>query len=66
VKLKTSWRKLPAGVRRHLDERLLDRSITEDDLYKLGFWLELEPDVPERDWYKDFGTFKLAGRGSLV
>jgi hypothetical protein len=33
---------------------------------QLQFWLELGPDVPAGDWYKDFGTFKLAGRGPLV
>ena len=68
MKLKTEWHKLPHQVRQHLDQRLRDRSITIDDLYKLKFWLEQPPgpDVPEGEWYKDFGTFKLAGRGSLV
>ena len=68
MKLNTKWSKLPAKVRQHLDERLRDRSITVDDLYKLRFWLEQPPgpDVPEGDWFKDFGTFKLAGRGPLV
>jgi len=23
----------------------------------------MDPDVPEGDWYKDFGTFKLCGTG---
>jgi hypothetical protein len=66
VKLTTSWRKLPAEVRRHLDGRLSDRGITEGDLYKMAFWLEGQPDVPEEEWFRDFGTFKLAGRGPLV
>jgi hypothetical protein len=68
VRLKTSWRQLPEAVRRHLNERLRDRRITASDLYKLQFWLEQPPgpDVPEGDWFKDFGTFKLAGRGELV
>jgi hypothetical protein len=37
-------------------------------LYKLKIWIEQPPgpDVPEGDWYKDFGTFKLAGRGPLL
>ena len=26
-------------------------------------WKALEPDVPEGDRYKDFGTFKLCGTG---
>jgi hypothetical protein len=24
------------------------------------------PEVPEGDWYKDFGSFKLCGRGPLA
>ena len=66
MRLKVAWRELPLNVRSHLLERLRDRSITEDDLYKLKFWLELSPDVPPGDWYKDFGSYKLAGRGQLV
>jgi hypothetical protein len=66
VKLKTEWRQFPEEVRAHLAKRLLDRSITTDDLSKPKFWIESDPDVPEGDWYKDFGTFKLAGRGPLV
>jgi hypothetical protein len=66
VKLKTKWRQFPEEVRAHLAHRLLDRSITTDDLSKLKFWIESDPDVPEENWYKDFGTFKLAGRGPLV
>jgi hypothetical protein len=56
------------GSSAHLEERLRDRRITVDDLYKLKFWIEQPPgpDVPEGDWYKDFGTFKLAGRGPLL
>ncbi|MGD1073436.1 MAG: hypothetical protein ABSB15_25270 [Bryobacteraceae bacterium] len=65
-----SVRVLPAQsavvVRAHLAQRLLDRSITTDDLSKLKFWIESDPDVPEEGRYKDFGTFKLAGRGPLV
>ena len=56
----------PAEVRAHLVQRLMDRSITTDDLSKLQFWIESCPDVPEGDWHKDFGTFRLAGRGPLV
>jgi hypothetical protein len=66
VKLTVRWSELPSAVRSHLIERVTDRSITTDDLRKLQFWFELSPDVPDGDWYKDFGSFKLAGRGSLV
>jgi hypothetical protein len=68
VKLTTDWKSLPRNVRQHLIERLRDRSVTEDDLYKLQFWIEQPPgpDVPDGDWFKDFGTFKIAGRGPLL
>jgi hypothetical protein len=29
-------------------------------------WVETNPEVPEGDWYKDFGSFKLCGRGALA
>ena len=53
MKLKTEWRQFPEEVRAHLAKRLLDRSITTDDLSKLKFWIESDPDVPEEAWYKD-------------
>jgi hypothetical protein len=65
VKLTGRWRDLPVEVRKHLVQRLADRSISEADLNKFRFWIEGLPEVPEGDWYKDFGTFKLAGRSSL-
>jgi hypothetical protein len=59
------WGSLPEGVRRHLVERMRDRLITIDDLNQLRLWLETEPEVPEDEWYKDFGTFKICGKGAL-
>lgn len=26
-------------------------------------WVDSEPDIPEGDWYKDFGRFKICGSG---
>jgi len=40
-----------------------DRNSTLDDLNKLRLWIESKPTVPEGDWYKDFGSFKLCGEG---
>lgn len=40
-----------------------DREISADDLSRLRDWIELKPDVPEGQWYKDFGSFKLCGEG---
>jgi len=25
--------------------------------------MQSKPDVPDSDWYKDFGSFKICGRG---
>lgn len=59
------WGDLPAGVRQHLIDRMRDRAIRIEDLDKLRVWIESKPDVPEGDWYKDFGTFKICGQGRL-
>jgi len=58
------WDNLPDGVRQHLIERMRDRSISISDLNQLRLWIETRPPVPEGDWYKDFGSFKICGSGS--
>jgi hypothetical protein len=30
---------------------------------KLAEWKAQDPDVPDGEWFKDFGTFKLCGTG---
>jgi hypothetical protein len=40
-----------------------DRSITLADLNALRIWMESNPDVPDNEWYKDFGSFKICGEG---
>jgi hypothetical protein len=57
------WRELPPRIRQHLIERMRDRSISITDLDKLRIWVESRPVVPEGEWYKDFGSFKLCGEG---
>ncbi len=58
------WSGLPDAVRRHLIERMHDRSISIADLNELRNWVETRPEVPEGDWPKDFGSFKLCGAGA--
>jgi hypothetical protein len=58
------WNSLPQGVRQHLIERMRDRAISVSDLNQLRLWVETRPLVPEGDWYKDFGSFKICGSGS--
>jgi hypothetical protein len=57
------WVEFPTALRRHLIETMRDRSITTADLNQLRLWIESDPNVPEEDWYKDFGSFKLCGEG---
>jgi hypothetical protein len=58
------WDDLPSNIRHHLLDRMRDRSITLEDLNQLRLWIESQPEVPEGDWYKDFGSFKICGQGS--
>lgn len=60
---KIQWTELPPALRDHLFERLRERMISAEDLYRLKEWRESEPEAPEGLWYKDFGTFKLCGEG---
>jgi hypothetical protein len=60
------WENFPEGVRLHLIERMRDRAISIVDLNQLRLWIETSPEVPLGDWYKDFGSFKICGRGSLA
>ena len=60
-----SWGNLPKGVRQHLIDRMRDRAISIADLNQLRLWVESKPEVPEGDWYKDFGSFKICGQGSF-
>lgn len=59
------WADLPKPLREHLFERLRERKITGADLYALKLWRESRPGAPEGDWYKDFGSFKICGRGQF-
>lgn len=60
---KIQWRDLPPALRDHLFERLRERKISAEDLYRLKAWRESDPDAPEGPWYKDFGSFKICGEG---
>jgi len=58
-----SWSEMPLAIRQHLIQRMQDRSIGIEDLNRLRLWIESRPEVPDGDWYKDFGAFKLCGTG---
>ena len=60
-----SWDDFPAGIRQHLIDRMRHRAISISDLNQLRLWIDSRPEVPAGDWYKDFGSFKICGRGSF-
>ncbi|MGA7240733.1 MAG: hypothetical protein WBY44_33925 [Bryobacteraceae bacterium] len=61
---KIQWDRLPKERWAHLRDRAKERKISQDDLFDLAEWKAQDPDVPDGEWYKDFGTFKLCGNGT--
>ena len=59
------WSDLPTAVRQHLIDRMQQRSISIADLNRLRLWIDSKPEVPAGEWYKDFGSFKICGSGSM-
>lgn len=59
------WTNLPPALRDHLFDRLRDRKITAEDLYQLKLWRDSDPDAPDGQWFKDFGSFKICGEGKF-
>jgi hypothetical protein len=59
------WERLPREKWAHLRDRARERKVSEEDLFDLAEWKAQDPEVPDGDWYKDFGTFKLCGRGKF-
>jgi hypothetical protein len=55
---------LSGNVRPHLVDRMRERKISIAELNQLRLWIATQPEVPEGDWYKGFGSFKICGRGS--
>ena len=62
---KIQWERLPREKWGHLRARARERRVSEEDLFELAEWKAQDPDVPDGDWYKDFGTFKLCGTGKF-
>ena len=54
---------LPRGVWEHLLDRVQQRQISLADLKRLQAWTRSQPQAPDGEWYKDFGSFKLCGSG---
>jgi hypothetical protein len=52
-----------SGPRTRPGDHAKERLISEADLFELAEWKARDPDVPDGEWYRDFGTFKLCGTG---
>ena len=61
---KIQWSGLPPALRDHLFDRVKERQISAEDLHELKVWRESDPDAPDGEWYRDFGSFKVCGEGS--
>ncbi len=59
-----NWKSLPAWKRQKLADRVRSREISAADIRRLQEWIETDPEVPEDEWCKDFGSFKVAGKGA--
>jgi hypothetical protein len=59
------WERLPREKWAHLRDRARERRVSQDDLFEPAEWKAQDPEVPDGDWYKDFGTFKLCGTGKF-
>ena len=57
---------LPPALFQHLLERIQSRKIPATQLALLAAWLDMEPAVPDGEWYKRFSGMTVCGKGELV
>jgi hypothetical protein len=57
---------LPPALLDHLLDRIQSRQISADQLGLLADWLDTEPVVPSRKWFKRFPDMIVCGEGELV
>jgi hypothetical protein len=62
---KISFSNLPTAILDHLKARAADRSISLAELRSLERWKATDPQAPEGNWYKDFGSFLFCGTSEL-
>ena len=61
---RVNWTTLPAWKRRKLEDRVRTREISAADIRRLQEWIASDPEVPDDEWCKDFGSFKVVGKSS--
>ncbi|MGA8027736.1 MAG: hypothetical protein WB992_11365 [Bryobacteraceae bacterium] len=48
-----------------MKQRVAERRIPYSDLLRLQRWAATEPEAPQGNWWKDFGSFTLCGTAEL-
>ena len=57
---------VPPALFQRLLDRVQSRKIPASQLELLAKWLDGEPDVPQRLWYKRFSGLTVCGEGELI
>ena len=58
--------KVPHSVLAHLLKRMRERNISSEQIFVLAQWLDVEPEVPQGKWFKNFAGFTVCGEGELI
>jgi hypothetical protein len=71
VKIRTDIRNYPPGIRKHLLERIEQRTLLKPMAEEFSAWLRAEPFAPDLEeapagWYKPFPSFTVLGQGELI
>jgi len=56
--------KLPQPLLIHLLTRMRQRNLSSEQIILLTRWLDSEPEVPERKWYKKFPASPSAAKAN--
>ena len=56
---------IPAGLLRHIFDRVREREISPDQIGLLSDWVEMNPEVPHGKWFKRFPEMTVCGDGEL-
>ncbi len=57
---------VPPALFQHLLDLVQSRKIPASQLELLAKWLDSEPEVPERQWYKRFSGMTVCGERELI
>jgi len=57
---------LPSALYDHLLDRVRQRSISAQQLRLMLRWMDTQPEVPNRRWFKRFPELIVCGEGELI